>query len=346
MVKETPLPRVRRGLPRTIVASVIDQVAGCPHKTAAKWFKWIVGKPKGKRIKAYPPGLPWIKGHKLAGSRRLYYMEVHVLTDDQVERIEGRWGTLVLESLLGCIATKLEPLDVPFERFPWQKVYKWLNLHQGEILPICRDAKTLLKTRNPQEALNATDKGPCQGIYRNFLRRFRAYNPKPLYTKTLTRDWGQYAGLGLTSYEVDLLKPCWARPATSEEGRLKLFIHQQLAAQLVGFQLFTTRLWRPTDPTPYPGSTMVRLGVVNRYPPKEGIPDPNVFPNGTDKPMKDWVWDWKEEYPQLSNTNLDYEGWEKKEITLPPPLILTKATASGYILRGGLEPSFKAQLGA
>ena len=128
-----------------------------------------------------------------------------------------------------------------------------------------------------------------------------------------------------------------------------MFIHQQLAAQILGFQLYTgRRLPYKSNPTaPFPGGFVVAIGESNRYPPAE--PNPNVNPDGTDKPIRDWVLDWRKQRAQQPFTHFDSKKYQQGEISLPPPLILTKKTETGYILRWGMEPTFQAtgaQLGA
>ena len=364
--------RTQRSLPVYTPPSDTERAGGCPHKTTEKWFRWTVGITKpGKKIKPYPPGLQWIGKQSLAGRRTLYFVETPVLSSDQVHKIEGTWGSDVLDTLLDCIAIKLDPLDRPWRNLDKDQFAKRVARNSGEMIPICREPAYLGgRWTTPKKFDYATvgAEASCRVKYRNLLRRFRVSgsaphweNEYPVYkwskdeqkrwnSRPRTR-WENYAGLGLTHYEVQLLDSCWAKPGTSEEDKLRMFIHQQLAAQILGFQLYTgRRLPYKSHPTaPFPGGFVVAIGENNREPPAEQTPDPNVNPDGADKPLRDWVWDWKKQRAQMPFTHFDQKNYLKGEISLPPPLILTKKTESGYILRWGMEPTFQAtgaQLGA
>ena len=355
-VKEnSSTPRTQRSLPAYAAPPVTDQAGGCPHKTSEKWFQWTVGVTKpGRKIKSYPPGLQWIKSQQLAGKKTLYFMETPVLSTDQVERIEGLWGSKVVDAVLSCIATKLDPLDLPWRDLSLEDVTKRRVRNSGEMVPICRSATHLGMPALKWTQVNGTKGWPssCKIPFRNYLRRFRVtVDAKADKGKPNPRtSWKNYVGLGLTHYEVQLIDTCWTKPGPTEDDRLRMFLHQQLAAQILGFQLHYNRRHPPkSHPQVYPGSFVVAIGENNKDPPAETRADPNVYSDGTDKPIKEWVLNWKEKFPQIPFTHFDVNNYLKGEITLPPPLILTKRTETGYILRWGMEPTFQAtgaQLGA
>ena len=354
-------PRVRRSVPVYEAPSVTEQAGGCPHRVQEPWFKWAVAVVRpGTKIDSYPAGLPWLKNQTLAGKRILYFMDMPVLSTDQVEKITGKWGTQVLESLLDCIASKLDPLDEPWRDLPAREFFKRWVTNSGEMVPICREARRMgIPTRDDMSDFNGTlhEKGTCKVDFRALLRRFRvAVNVPPSLGKEAEKwkarhvnSWRNYAGLGLTHYEVELLNSCWAKPGSREDEKLRLFIHQQLAAQILGFQLYNGLIFK-TTPHTHPAAFMVTLGKANKDPPKEDIPDPNLNPDGTQKPMEEWVLDWKKKYPGGRGfQELDPEGRAKGLYHLPPPLVLTKKTPTGYILRWGMEPTYQAtgaQVGA
>ena len=361
-IDNSSVSRTLRATPAYQAPPASDRAGGCPHKTMEKWFPWTVGIAKpGKKIKPYPPGLQWIKSERLAGQRTLYFVDTPVLSPDQVEKIEGTWGTQVLNALLDCIAEKLDPLDLPWRDLTEDGVIKRSVRHSGEMIPICREPVNLGCGRSGTVGQNAS----CRLNFREHLRRFRVTPRDPYWlwdagngrrVKTWTpaeearwktrprTQWKNYAGLGLTHYEVQLLESCWTKPGVTEEDKLRMFLHQQMAAQILGFQLWVGRIFPPAKyaPTPLPGSTVFTIGENNKNPPDEANPDPNKNFFGGDRPIRDWVMDWKEREPQQPLTAYDFKKYLDGEVSLPPPLILSKKTKNGYILRWGMEPTFQA----
>ena len=350
--------RVKRSAPSRREPPITDEAGGCPIKTTQTWFPWTIGVTKpGHSLNPYPPGLLWFKAHPLAGRKVLYYMEAPTLTTAQVSKLEGPWGSKVIDTLLTCIATALEPSDVPWQNLSLEELIKRRVRHGGELIPICRESK--LMGAVPHNGTFNQDSN-CQTWktqFRSLLRRFRvSYESTPamkhyskLYETGPLNAWKNYAGLGLDQVEVEAIRHCWTKPGDTEEDKLRMFLHHQMAAQLTGFHLHVRRSVRYEQEHPLPGGFVVAIGSPNRFPPNESKADPNLYSNGTDKPTPLWKMDWKEEWPQLNNVLVDDVDWTHGRILIPPPLVLTKKTVSGYTLRWGLEPTHKAygaQMGA
>ena len=220
-VDNSSAPRTQRSLPAYKPPSITERAGGCPHRTTEKWFRWTVGITKpGRKIKPYPPGLQWIGKQSLAGQRTLYFVETPVLSPDQVGKIEGSWGSDVLDTLLDCVANKLDPLDRPWRDLDRDQFTKYLSRHIGEMIPICREPSSFgIRKGKAWWSVEFGTKGAsasCRISFRDQLRRFRVSGTSPYWLNN-TRH-GQFTAEEYKRWDPKTERAVWENYAGLREG--------------------------------------------------------------------------------------------------------------------------------